>query len=97
MAVSVEARDQHCAQLQEEIGTLRSQLKTAKQQIKQLHSKEKHVLETTQLHQEEQATMERELERMRTLLDNTGQQLKREGEARLRDVSKVKQGMCLLL
>lgn len=85
-----------CSQLQEEVSTLKTQLKGSKQQLKALTLRERQTVEVKVQHEEEVRALHGELQHMRSLLDNTGEQLKREGEARIRDLSKVKQGQCCI-
>lgn len=93
LEVRVEPVQQHCVQLQEEVASLRAQLRAAKQQVKQASGQERELQEARRLQEEEQEAVERELDRMRTLLESTNLQLKKEGEVRIRDMARVKQGM----
>lgn len=81
-----------CSQLQEELASHRAQLKASKHQAKQVGMKDRELADVKCQHEEERAAMQLELEEMRRLLEDTSQQLKREGEARMRDLTRVKRG-----
>lgn len=82
-----------CVCLQEGVASLKAELKASKHKTKQLAATEKKLAQSKERHEEEKADMHQELEQMRDLLANTSQQLKREGEARIRDLVKVRQGL----
>lgn len=82
----------HCSQLQEEMAALKSQLKAYRYQAKQVGVRDQQLAELRAQNQEEKATLQLELEQVRALLDDAGQQLKREGETRLSELARVKRG-----
>ncbi len=88
---------QKCTSLQEEVDALRGQFRGAKQQVKVLTGHQSKLQEAKRQQEAECVAMERELDGMRTLLETTNDHFKREGEARSRDVSKVKQGEFVVL
>ena len=68
-------------------------MKASRQQIKQVGTREREMVEMKARHEEETAALQLELSEVRGLLEDTTQQLKREGEVRMRDLAKVKRGM----
>lgn len=71
---------------------MRGELKACRHQVRQASGRERELAGLKVRLEEERAAVQRELDQVRALLEETTQQLKREGDTRMRDVSKIQRG-----
>ncbi len=79
-------------QAQGELTLLRSQVKSTKHKVRQLQQKEGVASDIKAGQEHERASLQNEVKQLKILLQSTREQLRKEGEAKIKEKTKNKQG-----
>ena len=82
----------HCGKLEEEITSVKNQLKSTKHQVRQLQQKIKQATDMKAKYEEEVTTLQSELNQAQEMVETTRGELKKNGETRLKEIAKAKKG-----